>query len=63
MLEKIGGPGRTRTCNQTVMSAPESTELGKKPGKQGALPALCSLSVHGFSRGSASITRPRGSVR
>jgi hypothetical protein len=25
VIEKIGGPGRTRTCNQTVMSADDSS--------------------------------------
>ena len=28
LIEKIGGPGRTRTCDNTVMSGP------KKPGQQ-----------------------------
>jgi len=29
-IEIIGGPGRTRTCNQTVMSIPASSEKTNK---------------------------------
>jgi hypothetical protein len=29
-IEIIGGPGRTRTCNQTVMSIPASSEKSDK---------------------------------
>jgi hypothetical protein len=33
VVEKSGGPGRTRTSNQTVMSAQSDHEKREKPGK------------------------------
>jgi len=45
-LEENGGPGRTRTCNQTVMSGRRKTKSAENQRTSMKAGAFCSLSVH-----------------
>ncbi len=47
-LENIGGPGRTRTCNQTVMSGAVCCAHAVFQAVSQSLRASCSICVHDY---------------